>query len=132
MSIVPTTNLVGDNMASLLLDDRQQKWDYLCDLNDIPQDSGICVFYQNQQIALFYISRINKVYAVSNYDPIGKANVISRGIIGSIDEQLVVASPLFKQHFNLTTGECIENPDVCLKIYNVRVFDDLVKINDSI
>ncbi|MBU2713006.1 nitrite reductase small subunit NirD [Zooshikella sp. WH53] len=115
-------------MTDCLLNKTHQTWGYLCEFNDIPPNSGICVSYQNQQIALFNVNTIKKVYAVSNYDPIGKANVISRGIIGTINEQLVVASPLFKQHFNLKTGICIENPKVCLNIYAIRVYSNAVWI----
>ena len=58
-----------------------------------------------------------QVFAVSNFDPFGKANVLSRGIIGSIGEQLVVASPLYKQHFDLQTGACLEDDSVSLKTF---------------
>ncbi|MDE1465996.1 nitrite reductase small subunit NirD [Spartinivicinus poritis] len=131
MNLEQTTNLIELKVASILLEDGQQAWEEACYLSDIPPDSGICAFYQNQQIALFYISAANKVYAVSNYDPIGKANVISRGIIGSVSESLVVASPLFKHHFNLITGECIEEPGVYLKTYGVRTTNNKVEIRED-
>jgi len=57
----------------------------------------------------------------TNYDPIGKANVLSRGILGSIGDKMVVASPLYKQHFDLSTGECIEDESAQVKTYAVRV-----------
>ncbi|MCX4025771.1 nitrite reductase small subunit NirD [Endozoicomonas sp. SM1973] len=131
MNLEQTTHLIELKVASILLEDDQQAWEKVCDLSDIPPDSGICIFYQNQQIALFNISVVNKVYAVSNYDPIGKANVMSRGIIGSVGESLVVASPLFKHHFNLITGECIEEPGVYLKTYDVRTTKNKVEIREN-
>ncbi len=54
--------------------------------------------------------------------------MLSRGIIGSIDERVVVASPLFKQHFDLKSGRCIEQDDVVLKTYDVRVVDGHVEV----
>jgi nitrite reductase (NADH) small subunit len=63
----------------------------------------------------------SELFAVSNFDPFGKANVISRGITGSVGDSLVVASPLYKQHFNLRTGECLEDNSKALKTYQIRV-----------
>ena len=82
-----------------------------------------------QQIALFNSRRLNEVFAVSNFDPIGEANVLSRGIIGSIGDEVVVASPLYKQHFNLRTGECLEKPEHTISVYPVRVEDGLVQVH---
>ena len=93
---------------------------YICALEDLVPNSGVCALWQNTQIALFYIpSAEPRVYAVSNWDPIGKAEVISRGMVGDIDGQLVVASPLYKQRFALATGTCIEDPDFSLKTFQV-------------
>jgi nitrite reductase (NADH) small subunit len=68
------------------------------------------------------------VYALSNYDPIGAANVLSRGIIGSLGERLVVASPLYKQHFCLQTGQCLEDENVSVPIWPVRLHDGKVQL----
>ena len=70
---------------------------------------------------------LQQVYAIGNYDPIGKANVLYRGIVGSIGEQLVVASPLFKQHFSLQTGQCLQE-DISVKHYPVRIMDQQVQL----
>ena len=70
----------------------------------------------------------NAVYAIHNYDPIGKANVLSKGVVGDINDELVVASPLYKQHFSLTTGRCLENEDVCVATYPARLLDNIVQI----
>jgi len=32
-----------------------------------------------------------------------------------------VASPVYKQHFSLLTGRCIEDPSVSVPIYRARV-----------
>jgi nitrite reductase (NADH) small subunit len=72
-------------------------------------------------VAIFKPALANELFAVSNFDPFGKANVISRGIIGSVGDSLVVASPLYKQHFNLRTGECLEDDSKALKTYQIRV-----------
>ena len=65
--------------------------------------------------------KISQLHALANRDPIGKANVLSRGIVGDINGELVVASPLYKQHFSLATGTCLEDKRVQLKTYRVRL-----------
>jgi nitrite reductase (NADH) small subunit len=97
-----------------------ENWQTICALEDIAPNVGVCALVDGEQVAIFRCTRTQSLYAVSNYDPIGKANVLSRGIIGSIEGRLYVASPLYKQHFNLTTGECLEKPEYCLKTYSVR------------
>jgi len=82
---------------------------------------GVGALVDDQQIALFYLPEQDNVFALSNYDPFSKANVISRGIIGSLGDELVVASPVYKQHFSLTTGRCLEDESVSLISYPVKV-----------
>jgi nitrite reductase (NADH) small subunit len=68
------------------------------------------------------------VYALSNRDPIGEANVLSRGILGDIGGRLVVASPLYKHHFDLATGACLEDDAVRIPAYAARLEGDRVLI----
>ena len=70
----------------------------------------------------------DRIYAISNYDPIGEAYVLSRGIIGSSGDATVVASPLYKQHFDLETGQCIEQEDVAVDVFDVQLVDETVQL----
>jgi|TARA_Y100000031_G_scaffold126651_1_gene143889 nitrite reductase (NADH) small subunit len=98
----------------------------LCKRTDLVQNSGVCALMNGCQIALFYLpDESPQVYAVANWDPIGEANVLSRGIVGDIDGRLVVASPLYKQHFDLVTGECLEE-DVSVEVYPVAFEGDSI------
>ncbi len=102
----------------------------LCRLSDLIPNSGICAEVDGQQIALFYLpSETPQVYAIGNWDPIGKANVLSRGMVGDISGKLVVASPLYKQHFDLLTGECLENDEVSVSAFSVSLVDDQVLLS---
>ncbi len=99
----------------------------LCDQNDLVANSGICAIVDGQQIAIFYLPNESpQIYAIGNWDPIGKANVLSRGMVGDINERLVVASPLYKQHFDLLTGECLDDNDVTVPVYKVKLASDQV------
>jgi nitrite reductase (NADH) small subunit len=95
--------------------------------NDLLENSGVCVLINGVQIAVFYLpAEIPAVYALNNWDPIGKANVLYRGIIGDINGELVVASPLYKQHFSLLSGRCLEEENVQVPAYQIRIEGDTV------
>ncbi|MBJ7553459.1 nitrite reductase small subunit NirD [Marinomonas spartinae] len=104
-------------------------WLTICNITDIAPNTGVCAKVGEKQVAIFFHKRTDALYAISNYDPIGKANVLSRGIIGSIGDQLCVASPLYKQHFDLQTGTCLEDPSVHIDVYKVRQNSGLVQIH---
>jgi nitrite reductase (NADH) small subunit len=106
----------------------EKNWINVCEYQDLLPDTGLCALVNKQQIALFNSRRLNEVFAVSNFDPIGEANVLSRGIIGSIGGDVVVASPLYKQHFNLRTGECLEKPEHTISVFPVRIEAGLVQV----
>jgi len=91
----------------------------VCRLDDIVPDTGVCVLVGGEQVALFRIHQ--EVHAIGNRDPFSGANVLSRGIVGDLNGELVVASPVYKQHFSLLTGRCVEDPSVSVPVYPARV-----------
>jgi nitrite reductase (NADH) small subunit len=103
-------------------------WIKACTEGDLQPNSGVCALVAGKQVAIFYLVKEREVYAIDNYDPIGKANVLSRGVIGDLKGQLVVASPLYKQHFNLHTGACLEDETVKVAAYAVRLQGGTVEI----
>jgi nitrite reductase (NADH) small subunit len=46
--------------------------------------------------------------------------------VGSIGERVVVASPIYKQHFDLASGECLEAPEHSVATWPARVADGQV------
>ncbi|MCX2980741.1 nitrite reductase small subunit NirD [Halieaceae bacterium IMCC14734] len=106
-----------------------KQWETICQVSDIPLNSGRAALLGKQQVAVFRISNagIEEFYAIDNHDPFSGANVISRGIIGSLKDQLVVASPVYKQHFCLRTGACLEE-NVQLRTWKVRTQGDNVQV----
>ena len=73
----------------------------VCELDQILENAGVCALVGGEQVAIFRVD--GKVHAVGNKDPFSGANVLSRGIVGDVKGELVVASPIYKQHFSLTT-----------------------------
>jgi len=104
-----------------------KQWTAVCPLEDIVPNSGVCALISGRQVAVFRVSD-DRVYALSNHDPFSKANVLSRGIVGDIKGELVVASPVYKQHFILATGQCIEDEAVKVTSFGARVSNGIVEV----
>ena len=75
------------------------------------------------------------MHAVGHRDPFSDANVMARGIVGSVgagdDYRDTVASPMYKQVFDLATGECLTEPGTSLPVYPVRLVDREVHVGHS-
>lgn len=95
-------------------------WNTICKESDLTPGVGICALHQGQQVAVFKSRDGSKLYAVSNFDPVGEANVMSRGLQGATGDVAYVASPLYKERYNLETGECLDNEELSLKTFSVR------------
>ncbi len=95
------------------------QWIRVAPCTAIPTGLGVGALIQGQQLAIFRCGD-GSLRAISNYDPIGAAHVLARGLIGQIRGQRVVASPLYKQHYDLDTGRCLEEPQVLVPIFPVR------------
>jgi nitrite reductase (NADH) small subunit len=105
------------------------KWVDICAVDDLQSDSGVCALVEGKQIAIFLVSKDNSIYAIDNYDPFGKVYVLSRGLMGDIKGEAMVASPLYKQHFSLKTGQCFEDESVKNDVYAIRIENNRVEIS---
>jgi len=115
-------------VETLIREKHHKTWVDVCDITDLLPNSGICALAHGQQVAIFYFPDENVIHAIHNYDPIGKANVLSRGVTGDIQGEIVVASPLYKQHFSLITGRCLEQPEICVAIFPARISGTTVQV----
>ncbi len=96
-----------------------REWEDACALSDIAPDTGVCALIAGVQIAV--VRAGDAVYAIGNFDPFSKAFVLSRGIVGDRGGVPKIASPIFKQCFDLRTGACLDDPSVRVPVYEVRV-----------
>ncbi len=104
-------------------------WEAVCTVNDLVPESGIAVWTSAGPIALFYMPHHwPALFAVDHYDPFSGADVIARGITGDLRGQPVVASPLYKQHFSLRSGRCLEDESVTLHTYPVLLDGDRIQL----
>ncbi|UFH48305.1 nitrite reductase small subunit NirD [Pseudomonas sp. KNUC1026] len=107
-------------------------WLKLCGRDDLVAHSGVVALLGGTQIALFYLpgeQGDERVFALENRDPRSGANVIGRGLVGSLAGKLVVAAPLYKQRFGLEDGVCVEAPDERLRVWPARLRGDDVEVN---
>ncbi|MEZ1317874.1 nitrite reductase small subunit NirD [Pseudomonas fluorescens] len=106
-------------------------WQAVCAQQDLVSNSGVVVWLDGAQVALFYLpgAEGKTLYAIDNHDPQSGANVIGRGLVGSIKGDLVVASPIYKQHFRLEDGTCLEYPQQRLRVWPVRLNGDAVEVS---
>ncbi|MDE1167150.1 MAG: nitrite reductase small subunit NirD [Pseudomonas sp.] len=104
-------------------------WQAVCSRHDLIAQSGVVVWLDGAQVAVFYVPATDQqVYAIDNHDPESGANVMGRAIVGHLKGHLVVAAPLYKQHYALADGHCLENPAQKLKVWAVRLVGDEVQI----
>ena len=116
------TNLKDMNMLP------ENQWIDVCHLDDITPNTGVGALIAGQSVALFRVGNEKRVYALSNKDPFSQANVMCRGIIGDLQGERVIASPIYKQHFSLSTGRCLEDKDQKLLVYPTKIVDGRVQV----
>lgn len=116
-----------------------KRWINICSLSDLVENSGVCALVEgakgaddliakDRQIALFSLpSMSEQVFAIDNFDPIGKANVLYRGMVGCNQGEPIVASPLYKQQFSLKTGQCLQE-EAQVNTYPTRITDNCVEV----
>lgn len=82
-------------------------WTAVCEMDDLLPEVGVPAMVDGVQIALFRLAD-DQVLAVQQRDPYSGANVLSRGIVGSRADVATITSPMYKQVWNLATGECLD------------------------
>ena len=106
-------------MSALPLSSTQQLWTDVCAVEDILPGTGVCALVAGEHVAIFRTND-DQFFAIDNVDPKSGASVLSRGLIGNLGERVVVASPLYKNHFDLRTGQCLESPEHSVRAHGVR------------
>lgn len=103
-------------------------WIDVCSVGDVLPGTAVAVLLAGHQIALVRSRDGRRFHALSNFDPFSKAFVIARGIVGDRKGILKIASPIFKQSFALETGQCLDDPNVVIPVYSVRIVGERVLI----
>jgi nitrite reductase (NADH) small subunit len=102
-------------------------WTAVCPISAIVPFTGVAALINGQQVAIFRLSA-DECYSISNYDPFSKAYVLSRGLVGDKNGVLKVASPIYKHNFDLKTGQCLEDTQVSLAVWETRVVEGVIQV----
>lgn len=102
-------------------------WLPVCPVDRLPAERGVAALLGRTQVAVFRTVD-GGLHALDNRDPVSGANVMSRGLVGSRGDRPTVAAPLFKQVYDLQTGQCLDEPALQVRVYPVRVRDGLVEV----
>lgn len=105
--------------ASTMVMETTTRWVEVCGYTDLLPERGACALVGEHQVAIFRTFD-GELFAVQNYDPFSGAYVMARGILGTRGGVPTVASPMFKQVFDLRTGQCLDDPQVSLRTYEIR------------
>lgn len=106
-------------------------WTRVCAVEDLVPDRGAAALVDGHQVALFRLSSSGEIHAVDHLDPFSRSNVMARGLVGSRQGVPTVASPMHKQSFDLTTGQCLDDPEVSLQVWPTRVAEGWVEIGSG-
>ncbi|MBI4939155.1 MAG: nitrite reductase small subunit NirD [Actinobacteria bacterium] len=97
-------------------------WTPVCRYVDLEPERGVAALVDGAQVALFRLHD-GTLAAVDHRDPFSGANVLARGLVGTRGDAATVASPMYKQVFDLRTGVCLDDPSVAVRVHAVRVDD---------
>jgi nitrite reductase (NADH) small subunit len=102
-------------------------WVPICTVDRLVPDRGVAALVAGRQIAVFLLAT-GDLFAIDNHDPFSKANVLSRGLVGDVDGVPTVASPVYKQRFDLRTGQCIDDSTVRIGTWKARKGGGIVEV----
>lgn len=97
----------------------------VCTIDQLDIERGAAALVDGAQLALFRLAD-DTVHAIDNRDPATGANVLARGLLGTVADddgapEWYVASPLHKHRFSLRDGRCLQDPSLSVTVHPVTV-----------
>ena len=105
-----------------------RRWVSACPAHVLVPGRGAAVLLPGGAQAALFLLPNGMIYALDNLDPYARAAVLSRGLTGDRGGEPTVASPLLKHVFSLRTGAALDDPEVAVPTYAVRVQSGVVRI----
>ncbi|PIW60449.1 nitrite reductase small subunit NirD [Shewanella sp. CG12_big_fil_rev_8_21_14_0_65_47_15] len=102
-------------------------WVNVGNYSNLPVNTGVAAWVNGRAVAIFNLSE-QGLFAIENYDPASGASVLSRGLICDMQGELCVASPLYKQHYRLSDGVCLEDNKLNIQVFDVKQQDGRVLV----
>jgi nitrite reductase (NADH) small subunit len=105
-------------------------WVEVCPVERLTPNRGVAALVGERALALFLLAD-GSLHAIDNIDPISGASVLSRGIVGDADGSPTVASPMYKQRFDLRSGHCLDRDHTIVGTHEVRERNGIVEVRLS-
>jgi len=102
-------------------------WTVVCPLARLTPDRAVAALVGGTQVAVVLLSS-GALHAVDNVEPCSGAAVLSRGLVGDAGGVPTIASPLYKQRFDLRTGRCLDADVEPLGVHDVALHDGVVVV----
>lgn len=113
-----------------MLMERERTWIDVCSYDGLESERGVRALVGDAHVAVFR-THDGAVYAVDAIDPFSGASILARGIVGSRGADPFVASPLYKQRFDLRTGICLDDPTVHVQVFPIEVSAGRVRVGST-
>lgn len=106
------------------------RWTVVCAADRLIADRPVCALIDGSSVGVVRTS-FGELFAFSSIDPFSSANVLWRGIVGSIGDAPTISSPMYKQRFSLESGVCLDDPSKRIDVLAVRERDALIEIGSA-
>jgi nitrite reductase (NADH) small subunit len=100
----------------------------VCQAARLTVNRGVAALVDGRAVAVFVLAD-GSLAAIDNIDPCSGASVLSRGIVGEVDGAATVASPMYKQRFDLRSGSCLDAPGVAVAVHRVRIVGGMIEVS---
>lgn len=104
-----------------------ESWLPVCPTDRVTPDRGVAALVGDRPVAIFKLAT-GELFAIDHRDPISGANVLARGLVGDHGGAPTVASPVYKQRFDLRTGRCLDADGVAVATWPVREVDGAIQV----
>lgn len=102
-------------------------WLAICSRDRLTPDRGAAALVDGEVVAVFLLAN-GELVAIDDVDPFSGTAVLSRGVVGDVAGQPTVASPLYKQRFDLRSGRCLDDDTVSVRTWPVRLNGERIEV----
>ena len=104
-----------------------EEWHPVCRLAELEIGRGVAALVHGQAVAIFRTGD-ERVHALGNHDPYVRTSALARGIVGVRGGVQFVAPVAHGHAFDLRTGRCLEDDQVSVHVYDVKVIEGVVLV----
>lgn len=106
-----------------------EEWQPICRMAELGVGRGVTALVHGQAVAIFRTPG-DVVYALGNHDPFAGhvGGGIAKGLVGRRGTVPYVALPAHRHAFDLRTGRCLDDLQVAVPAYEVRVVEGVVLV----